>query len=193
VPALHEHAENNIRYIRDAMERASSFTSIPGWGGLVIGFTAVVAAGFAQLFTRTNVWMWLTIWLTEAVIAGLIAGVTMYRKARRSNVSLTSKTSLRFFISYGAPVAAGAVLTFVLARVGALAVLPPLWLLLYGASIVSSGAFSVPIVRVMGICFMILGLIAAFVPFSAGNILVGAGFGGLHVVFGYLIARNYGG
>ena len=193
MPALHEHAENNIRYIRDAMERASAFTSIPGWGGLIIGFTAMAAAGFAQMFTRTNVWIWLAIWLSEAVIAGVIAAVTMFRKARRSNVSLVSRTSRRFFVAYFAPVIAGAVLTYVLARVGTLAVLPAVWLLLYGVSFVSCGAFSIRLVPVMGLCYMALGIIAAIVPLSAGNILLGAGFGGLHVIFGFLIARNYGG
>src|SRR5215213_4468123 len=125
------------------MERASAFTSIPGWGGLAIGFSAVVAAGLAQPFTRTNPWLWLTIWLADAVIAALIAAVTMYRKARRSNLSLTSAASRRFFASYTAPLVAAALLTFVLARIGALAVLPGVWLLLYGASFISSGAFSI--------------------------------------------------
>ncbi|HEY0158473.1 MAG TPA: hypothetical protein VGF28_14415 [Thermoanaerobaculia bacterium] len=189
---IHEHALSNLRYIREAMERAGAFTSIPGWGGVCIGITALVAAVVAAQHASDRR-LWLVIWLTEAVIAGLIAAFTMFRKASRASVSFREAAARRFFVSYFAPIVAGAALTFVLARHGFHDALPPAWLLLYGASFVSSGAYSIPVVPVMGVCYMVLGLVACFVPFAAGNALVGAGFGGLHVVFGVVIARRYGG
>ncbi len=188
---MHEHALNNLRYIREAMERASAFTSIPGWGGVVIGLTAFGAAVLAHPYAGTR--RWLLTWLAEAVVAGLIALVTMFIKAQRAGVSYRAGPSRRFFISYFAPVVAGAALTYVLGSAGWYAALPAAWLLLYGASFVSSGAFSIPVVPVMGLCYMILGLAACFVDPPAGNVLVGAGFGGLHVIFGLVIARRYGG
>jgi len=99
----------------------------------------------------------------------------------------------RFFVSYFAPIVAGAVLTIFLAQHGYYTVLPAAWLLIYGAATVSSGAYSIPVVPVMGVCYMLLGITAGFVPFAVANILLGAGFGGLHVVFGWVIARRYGG
>lgn len=188
---IHEHALNNLRYIREAMERASAFTSIPGWGGVVVGLTAVAAAVIAHRAETSNQWLWT--WLIEAVVAATIAGVTMFRKARKANVSFTGTPARRFFVSYFAPIVAGAVLTLVLVRIGAYPALPAAWLLLYGASFVSSGAYSIRVVPVMGVCFMVLGLIASFVPLITGNALLGAGFGGLHIVFGFIIARSYGG
>jgi hypothetical protein len=188
---IHEHALSNLRYIREAMERASAFTSIPGWGGVVVGLTAVAAAVIAHF---AGTWrQWLMTWLAEAVVAGLIAGVTMIRKARRANVSFTGTPARRFFVSYFAPIVAGAVLTLLLTRIGAFTALPAAWLLLYGASFVSSGAYSIRVVPVMGVCFMVLGLVACFVPFPIGNALMGVGFGGLHILFGSIIARSYGG
>ena len=188
---IHEHALSNLRYIREAMERASAFTSIPGWGGVVVGLTAVVTTVITHGQPASQ--PWLTTWLIEAVLAAAIAGVTMAAKARRANVSFTGTPARRFFISYLAPIVAAAILTLLLARIGAFAALPAAWLLLYGASFVSSGAYSIEVVRVMGVCFMILGLVACFVPFTAANALMGAGFGGLHIIFGFIIARSYGG
>jgi hypothetical protein len=188
---IHEHALSNLRYIREAMERASAFTSIPGWGGVAVGLTAVAAAVVGHF---AGTWrQWLLTWLAEAVIAGLIAGVTMIRKARRANVSFTGTPARRFFVSYFAPIVAGAVLTLLLTRIGAFRALPAAWLLLYGASFVSSGAYSIRVVPVMGVCFMVLGIVACFVPFPIGNALMGVGFGGLHILFGSIIARSYGG
>jgi hypothetical protein len=188
---LREHALNNLRYIREAMERATAFTSIPGWGGVAVGVTAIVAAIFAGRAGLSR--EWLLIWLGEAILAGVIAGLTMMQKAARSSVSFRGAPARRFFSSYFAPIVAGAMLTVVLAKHGYLTALPATWLLLYGASFISSGTFSIPVVPVMGICFMLLGIAACFLPFAAGNVLLGVGFGGVHVVFGFVIATRYGG
>lgn len=188
---MHEHALNNLRYIREAMERASAFTSIPGWGGVVIGLTAIVAAVLAHPYAGTR--RWLVTWLTEAALAAVIATVTMILKARRAHVSFAGTPARKFFSSYLAPIAAGAALTYVLGHRGLYFALPAVWLLLYGASFVSSGAFSIPVVPVMGVCFMVIGIAACLVAPAAANALLGAGFGGLHVVFGFVIARRYGG
>ncbi len=187
---MHDHALSNIRYIRETMERASAFTSIPGWGGVAIGITAVVTAVLAQWRPPGQ---WLLVWLCDAVIAAGIGAVTMVWKARRAGVSFASKGARRFFISYFAPIMSAALLTVVLWRIEAIEPLPALWLLLYGTSFVSSGAFSIRVVPIMGLCFMILGLAACLVPFAMANILLGVGFGGLHIIFGLIIARSYGG
>jgi hypothetical protein len=188
---IHEHALSNLRYIRDAMERASAFTSIPGWGGVAVGITAILAAVIGH---RAPTWRaWLYTWLAEAVVAAVIAGVTMFLKARKAQVSFSGGAARRFFASYFAPVIAGAVLTVVLAERGFYTALAPMWLLLYGASFVGSGLYSIPVVPVMGVCFMALGIAACFGGFPMANALMGVGFGGLHVVFGVVIARRYGG
>jgi hypothetical protein len=191
--AMHDHAVDNIRYIREAMERAGSFTSIPGWGGFAVGWTALATCVVAQRFVTTSPRAWMVTWLVEAVIAALIGAPAMIAKARRSAVSLTAPPARSFFVSYSAPLIAGVVLTLMLARAGAFAAIPPVWLLLYGTAFVSSGSFSVPVIPVMGIGFMLLGLAASFAGLPVANILLGAGFGAIHVVFGWIIARRYGG
>jgi len=188
--ALHEHAAESLRFIRDTMERAGSFTSIPGWGGFAIGLTAIAASVVAQGRAGRA---WLVVWLAEAALAAVIGAATVAVKGRRAGTSFTTPAARRFFVGYLAPMIAGAIVTLALYRAGAFAAMPAAWLLSYGTAFVSSGAFSIRVIPVMGVCFMLLGAAAAFVPFDIANVLLGCGFGGLHVVFGLIIARRYGG
>jgi hypothetical protein len=190
--SIQEHAFENLRVIRDAMERAGSFTSIPGWGGFIIGLTAL-GATFIAAARVTEPRAWLNVWLIEAGVASVIGAVTIWRKWRSTATPFMSGAARRFFISYFAPMIAGAILTPTIAHRGAFDVLPSLWLLLYGTAFVSSGAFSIRVIPVMGLCYMALGVVAAMVRLPVGNIILGAGFGLLHVVFGLIIARRYGG
>jgi hypothetical protein len=190
---IREHALDNIRFIRSAMERAGSFTSIPGWGGVGVGVTAIIASAISQQFLWRSLRMWLTTWLAEAVVAAIIGFGTMALKARRSDERFMSGASRRFFISYFAPLVAGAVITLALVRAEAYSAIPATWLLLYGTAFVSSGAFSIRVIPMMGVGFMLFGIIAALVPLGASNIILGIAFGGLHIVFGLIIARSYGG
>jgi hypothetical protein len=183
-------AADNLRYIRDTMERAASFTGVPGWGGVIIGATALAAGVFA--FDRPLHTQFL-IWLTEAVVALLIAGITVHAKSKQMFQSLQSKPARRALLSFVPPLAVGAVLTAVLYKADFLRVVPGLWLLLYGAAVVTGGAFSVRIVPVMGLCFMALGCVSLLSPAAWGDVFLALGFGFIHIIFGLVIARRYGG
>jgi len=188
---LHEHAMDNLRYIRRTLERAGEFTAVPGVGGMFMGSTALVAAWIAG--PRTGAPRWLAVWLLEAVVA-LLAGIAAAAvKSRRVRISPLSGPGRKFVAGFAPAMAAGAVLTAALARQGASGVLPGIWLLLYGAAVVSGGVASVRVVPVMGACFMLAGVTALFLPAASGDVLLAAGFGGLHIVFGAIIAVKYGG
>ena len=189
--AMHEHAMDNLRYIRETMERAGAFTAVPGWGGVWMGLSALAAAWIAS--RQPSFDSWFTTWMVEAAVALTIGAVTMYGKARSGKHSLTSAPARKFALSFAPPLFAGGVLTAVLYRHGLGGVMPGMWLLLYGAGVVTGGAFSVRIVPVMGCCFMVWGALALLAPAGWSNLLLAFGFGGMHVFFGLLIARRYGG
>jgi hypothetical protein len=190
--AFHAHAAEDLRFIREAMTRASAFTAIPGWGGVLIGATAVAAAAISG--PPDNSLRWVTVWFAEALVAVVVALAAMMRKARRSGAPLsTAGPAYRFALAYLPPLAAGMILTPVFATLDVMVRLPGCWLLLYGAALASGGTFSVPIVPIMGVAFMALGTIAFAAPAPWGHYFLAAGFGGLHIVFGVIIARRYGG
>lgn len=188
---MHDRAMQDLRFIRQTMERAGSFTAVPGWGGVAIGATGLAAAVVASRQPTDG--RWLVVWLTAAVVAGLIAAGTMTLKARRSGVPLSTGPGRKFLLSFLPPVATAVALTAALYAQGTVSLLPAVWLLSAGAAIVSAGTFSVRVVPLMGIALMVLGGFALATPATWGDAWMAAGFGGLFVGFGLLIAGRHGG
>ena len=190
-PALHVHAMDNLRFIRETMEGAACFTAVSGIGEMIVGGTALLAAGLAS--RQGGLRGWLFVWLAEALLACVITCAAIGWKARRAEIGLFTKPGRRFALGLLPPFAAGAILTGILAASGASGFLPGTWLLLYGTGVVTGGAFSVRIVPVMGLAFMALGAVTLVCPSAWGDALLAGGFGGLHLLFGALIARGHGG
>lgn len=188
---LQAHAADNLRYIRETLERAGSFTAVPGWGGVAMGSTALLAALVAARQATREAW--LAIWVGEAFLAVGVGGLALVRKSRAANIPLLSGPGRKFALGLLPPLLAAALLTAVLAQARVFDLLPGVWLLLYGTGVVTGGAYSVRSVPVMGLGFMALGAATLFAPASWGNALMAAGFGGLHIVFGFYIGRRHGG
>jgi hypothetical protein len=189
--ALQGNAAENLRFIRETMERAGSFTALSGVGTVVVGLTAVFASVAAAMQTSLDAWV--VTWFGEALVGLGVSVLATAHKARAVGVPLLSGAGRRFILGFSPPLVAGFLLTLWLWRAGQVTALPGVWLLLYGTSVVTAGAFSVRIVPLMGACFMLLGAVTLFVPASWDNWLMAAGFGGLHVVFGLIIARRHRG
>lgn len=184
-------AADHLRYIRETMASAAEFTAVPGWGGVAMGITALIAAFVASRQATPSAW--LIVWLVEAFVAVAIAAPAAATKAHRANSRLFSGPGRRFVLSFAPPIVVGGLLTFALYLAGVLSILPGVWLLLYGTAIVTGGAFSVRVVPVMGLCLMLLGAAALFAPAAWGDVFMAAGFGVVQVGFGWWIARHYGG
>jgi hypothetical protein len=181
----------NLRYIRRTMESAGEFTAIPGRGGIVMGATAVAAAWFAH--NRIHASAWLAVWSVEAILGVLIGYLFARQKALSINKPLFAKPGRKFVLAIAPSIFTAGLLTLMLWRAGMIDYTPGVWLLLYGCGIVAGGAFSVRVVPVMGLCFLAFGAAALFSPLAWGDAWLGAGFGGLQILFGAIIVRNYGG
>jgi hypothetical protein len=188
---IDRHAAESLRFIRRTMEQAGSFTAVPGWGGVFMGVSALGAAALAAQAGSTQAW--LTTWLIGAGVALAIGVASILTKARASGTSLLSGPARKFALAFAPPLAVGALLTLPLYRAGLSSLLPGVWLLLYGTAVTAGGAYSVRAIPVMGAGFLLLGAVALFALPAWGDALMAAGFGGLHIGFGFYIARRHGG
>ena len=190
-PAPEVRAAEHLQFIREMMARSGSFTAVPGWGTVAMGVTALPTALIAGLQATPG--RWLAVWLLDAALAAGLGAVALWWKTRRSGVSLRSGPGRKYVLSLLPPFVAGLLLTIAVWQGGYVDLLPALWLLLYGAGTITGGAYSVRAIPLMGVGFMGLGAVALLAPFAWGNVLLAVGFGGLHIGFGLIIARNYGG
>jgi len=190
-PALHARALADLKFIRETMQSASSFTAFSGWGLVGVGLLALAGGALARRQPTQS--RWLLVWIAVAMGGLLLGGLATLRKARRATPAPVPGALRKFLTSLAPPVAAGAFLTGALLRADQPALLPGTWLLLYGTGMVTGGAFSVRIVAAVGLAFMALGAAALVSPAAWGDAWLMAGFGGLHVVAGVDVARRHGG
>lgn len=184
-------ALEHLRVIRQTMERSSAFTAVPGWGFCLMGVTALIATPVAYHQKTTE--GWLAAWLIEAMLAATIALVMMHQKATRLGTEVLSISGRRLFIGLLPALAAGGLLTIALMASGPVRLIPGVWLVLYGVAVMQAGAFSVKTVPSMGAAFVAFGAMTLPLPWLWANVFLAAGFGVLHIIFGFIIARRHGG
>jgi hypothetical protein len=158
---------------------------------VAVGSIATIAAIIASL--QHSVLRSIYVWIVAAILAPCVMLYAIVRKARRAHVPLLSGPGRKLLLNFSPPMLVGALLTIVLYRAGVVSAIPGVWLLLYGTAVVVGGAFSVRLIPVMGICFMLAGTLALFTPQTWNDWIMAVAFGGLHIGFGVPVARRHGG
>ena len=184
-------AAENLRYIRDTIEAAHTFTTVPGRGCIAMGIVALAAAALEWIPAFAP--HWLPIWLTAAVVSCTVALFAMEAKARVQGLSLRRSVAFRFFLTLGPAFVAGGVLTATLIDSAGRNVIAGIWLLMYGVGIAACGTFSIPVVLIAGFAFMGFGTVTLAAPAAWAPAMLALGFGGIHVVLGALVTRDHGG
>lgn len=188
--SLHHAAEDNLRYIRAAMESATSFTGVSGKGYVLGGITALLAAWIGE--QQPSPAAWLAVWMLELVVAAALMLLLVARKAASQGQTLWSGSGKKLFMAFLPAMSVGALLTLAFFLQGYSLLLPGIWLSLYGAAVMTAGAHSIRLIPVMGASFIALGglMLLGLVPM---HLTLALGFGGLHILFGLIIWRHHGG
>jgi hypothetical protein len=188
--AIESRALGTLAYIRASIESSSSM-DVPGMAGIVMGIIGLLAAGAASL----PHWAphWLAIWLAAAAIAFLLGGALVARQIARRGRTRYLGPARKFLLCLCPSLFAGAILTVVFEIGGIGSVIPGMWLLLYGCAVLSASTVTTPdiarLIVIMGAMFVALGSLTFALPAAAHTLMLGLGFGALHVTFGILIGR----
>ena len=186
VVEIDTHAQATLRYIRTSMD-AAALVATPGSAGIAIGLVGTIAALLAAGPGQAH---WLTVWICAAPLATLMAATIMARQQRLQGRTLFGPSVRRFVLCLAPALLVGAVLTAVDLYDGNLRVIAGTWLLLYGCAVMAASAATIGLVAWLGGLFVLLGIAALLLPPGVHNLILGVGFGGLHLLFGaYLIGR----
>jgi hypothetical protein len=184
---LDMHAIATLRYIRASMDGAGS-VAIPGSAGIAMGGIGLVAAALSLTPNLSE--YWLPIWLIAAPLAAMVGALLLAKSGSLATFVATGTPGRKLALGLLPSLFAGAVMTAVLWSADRTAAIPGTWLLLYGCGLISASVSTTAIVARMGLCFTGLGVVALLSPAMLQIPLLALGFGGLHVVFGILIARG---
>ena len=184
---LDTHAAATLQYIRASMDAAVSL-SIPGSAGIAMGSVGLLAAVLAVAPAFRPYWFW--IWIAAALIAASLGAFRMARQPASRGSLLSGTPVRRFMLGLFPGLFAGAVMTVVLRVTGNDQLLPASWLVLYGCALIAASAPTTRALGVLGACFVGLGLLTYALSPAWHMLALGAGFGGLHLVFGLLARRS---
>jgi hypothetical protein len=184
--ALDMHALGTLKYIRASID-AAGVLGVPGSAGIAMGSVGVLAALLAADPRLAQ--YWLAIWLGAGLVALVCGSTLMVHQAVRSGTALYRGPARKFMLCLAPSLFTGAVITITLWRGHAVEMLPGTWLLLYGCGVTAASTMTVRSIGVMGGLFLLLGVAALALPARDADLLLGAGFGGLHLAFGVVIGR----
>ncbi len=184
---LDSHAAATLRYIRSSMEGAV-LLAVPGSAGLVLGTIALLAAALC-LAPELHKY-WLAIWLGAALLGAVLGSALIVRESSLRDLRLHGTPLRKFALCLSPSLGAGLVMTAVHWFGGNQHAIPGTWLLLYGCALLTASAATTRIIAALGMLFVLFGLTTLLLPDDLQLLMLGAGFGGLHIVFGFLIGRR---
>jgi hypothetical protein len=191
----------DIKVIREMMERYSKFQSINGLSLIIAGLLAVAGAAFAYLYllrdpslTDFNRKQETLILLADAlVVLTLAVGVITlfsWRKAKKNNQNLFNKVTMRAAYNLVIPLTAGGIFSLVLLYHGGVGYVAATTLIFYGLALINASKYTVREIHFLGICEVIIGLLAAIYLYH-GIYWWTIGFGVCHIIYGTILYVKY--
>ncbi|MDR0541889.1 MAG: hypothetical protein LBH19_06715 [Dysgonamonadaceae bacterium] len=191
----------DIKAIREMMERSSKFQLLNGLSIVFAGLIACAGAAFAYFYllrnpslTDYNRCQETLILLADALFVLALAvgviGFFCYRKAKRNHQSLFNSVTRRAAGSLLIPLATGGIFSLLFLFRGEIEIVAASTLIFYGLALVNASRYTCPEIYYLGISEIIIGLFAAIILYH-GLLWWTIGFGFLHLIFGALIYIKY--
>ncbi len=195
----------DIKDIKDIMNRSSRFISLSGWAGVFAGIIAlagvyvaykIVYAGQNYLAYRQTIITsetlvhLLLIALATLLLAFLSVLFFTRKKAIKNNQKLWDHQSKRLVINLLIPLVAGGLLCLILLSKGFIGLIAPLTLLFYGLALINASKYTLSEIRSLGVIEVVLGLTATFF-IGYGLLFWALGFGLLHIIYGIFMELRY--
>ncbi len=184
---IESHAAATLRYIRASMDGAAS-VAVPGSAGIAMGSVGLLAMALSSAPGLRE--HWLGIWLAAAAVAAGVGLPLITQPSSLRGLTLSGTPVRKFALCLLPSLFGGVVMTAVHWSYGNFHAIPGTWLLLYGCALISASVATMRTIAVMGAAFVALGLLALLLRNDFQVYVLGAGFGGLHILFGLLIGRN---
>jgi len=197
---------DDIKDIKNIMDRSTKFISLSGLSGISAGILALIASYIAYrlvyfdqnyLVDRIAVINYKTliqlllIAVATKLLAILLGIFFTSKKAKKNGQKMWDAQARRFYINLLIPLITGGLLCLVLLIRGYVSLVAPMTLIFYGLGLVNASNHSISDIRSLGIIEIILGLIAVcFVGY--GLIFWAIGFGVMHIIYGIVMHYKYG-
>jgi len=145
--------------------------------------------GFAGIYTGLIVKLLLI--AVAVLVASIITAILLSsRQAKKKGQPMWGAISQQLMFNMAIPLIAGGALIFILLLHHHYGIVSAASLIFYGLALVSASNFTFGEVKYLGICEVILGLIAACLP-GHGLLFWALGFGVLHIIYGGMMYFKY--
>jgi heme/copper-type cytochrome/quinol oxidase subunit 2 len=194
---------NEIKAIRQMMEQSSRFLSLSGLSGILIGVYTLVGAYFAHVLIHgtatefiitSNKGELVSQLFILAIIILAVSIVTVivltYRKTKRDGHKIWNKSTRLLILNLAVPLVSGGILTAIFVVQGFYETVAPSLLVFYGLALVNAAKFTRQEIYYLGICQIVIGIIAALMPEYA-LFLWAFGFGAVHIFYGSVMHFKY--
>jgi FtsH-binding integral membrane protein len=196
-----EKRADDIKMIREMMEKSSKFLSLSGLTGVIAGMAAILGAAFAYFYllrdpslTDYSRMQETMILLADALIVLLVSvGSGIYlsvRKAKKNNQPLFNKVTLRTIYSLAIPLLTGGIFALIYLFRGDISIVVSSTLIFYGLALVNVSRYTYGEVHYLGLTEIVLGLLAAIFVRN-GIIFWTIGFGVCHIIYGFIMYKKY--
>lgn len=196
----------DLRQIKEIMDRSSKFISLSGLSGVAAGIIALAGAWYAyqNIYTESDFYGYQVVTISSESIASIIGlgalililaiGAGLFftaQKAKKANQKVWNSQAKRLLINLSIPLVTGGLLSLIFLSRGFIGIIAPLTLIFYGLALVNASKYTHEEIRSLGIIEIALGLLSAyFIGF--GLLFWAIGFGLLHIVYGIIMHYRYG-